>query len=74
MLGFMLTLAAAFSGRVATSSIKRSCRTQRVRRCVAGNLERINPNHSLLCCLAVLDGSATMIHSLVTIDMTTICL
>ncbi len=68
MLGFMLTLAQHLVGRVATSSIKRSCRTQPSGGDVAGNLERINPNHSLLAASLILDGSATMIHSLVTIE------
>ncbi len=67
MLGFMLTLRQHLVGRVATSSIKRSCRTHASGGDVAGNLERFNPNHSLLVASLILDGSATMIHSLVTI-------
>lgn len=39
-------------GRVATSSIKDHVARNASGSDVAGNLERINPNHSLLCCLA----------------------
>lgn len=53
MLGFMLTLAAAFSwacGNIFNKKIHVARNASGSD--VAGNLERINPNHSLLCCLA----------------------
>lgn len=52
-------------GRVAASSARFGVRAQRVR--VAGNRRRINPNHSLLCCLAILDSFLFA----VSVDMTT---
>ncbi len=39
---------------------------------VSGRLERINPDNSVFVASLILDGSGKMIHSLVTIDMTTI--
>ncbi|MGU0161196.1 EamA family transporter [Escherichia coli] len=72
MLGFMLTLAAAFSwacGNIFNKKIMSHSTRPAVISLVS---RRSNPNHSLLCCLADSHGSATMIHSLVTIDMTTI--
>lgn len=57
---------------MATSSIKDHVALNASGGDVAGNLERFNPNHSFFVASLILDGSATMIHSLVTIDMTTI--
>ncbi|STL94810.1 amino acid metabolite efflux [Escherichia coli] len=73
MLGFMLTLAAAFSwacGNIFNKKIMSHSTRPAVMS--AGNLERFNPNHSFFVASLILDGSASMIHSLVTIDMTTI--
>ncbi|MCQ6581593.1 hypothetical protein NO388_10325 [Escherichia coli] len=53
MLGFMLTLAAAFSWACGNIFNKKDhVALNASGGDVAGNLERFNPNHSLLCCLA----------------------
>ncbi len=65
MLGFMLPWLQHLVGRVATSSIKRSCPLNASGGDVAGNLERFNPNHPFFVASLILDGSASMIHSLV---------